>query len=357
MNTFPEKPLVLRAGPTARKMLQEDGFDPANVDMVVAASGGPKWQVLSGLDRVLFPLLRNVQRSSPLDLVASSIGSWRMACLAHDDPSGAIARFEEIYLDQHYSAKPSTDEITAEAERLLDALLGKQGANEITNSWARLHVIVARCKGLLKSESPAVQMAGLGLFAAGNVISRRTLGWHVERVILAADIAASPFRTLSDLPTRHAPLDAGNAREALLASGAIPLVFKGREIPHAPGGIYRDGGLIDYHPAFDFGSEEGLVLYPHFYDEIIPGWFDKKLPWRRGGGRNFDRVLMLAPSDEFIAALPGGHVPDRKDFYTHDDATRERNWRGVLDASRRLGDDFLELVEQGGWQDRLKPFE
>ena len=54
---------------------------------VIGASGGPKWLVLHGLDRVLFPwLLANANASAPLHSVASSIGSWRFACLGARAP-------------------------------------------------------------------------------------------------------------------------------------------------------------------------------------------------------------------------------------------------------------------------------
>ena len=355
--------LELRAGPTARRILLEQGFDPANVDAVIGASGGPKWQVLAGLDRVLFGMLRNAARDVPLNLLGSSIGSWRMTCFAQDDPVTAIQRLEDIYLQQRYSPRPTADEITGVAERLLDELLAEHGVAEAVDSWAQLHVITARCKGLLASENRKLQMAGLAMVAMANAASRRSLGLFAERTIFTADPAASPFHHLHDLPTRHATLTHDNFRDAVLASGAIPLVFKGRRIDGAPG-MHRDGGLLDYHPALDFGppsdsgkgDRHGLVLYPHFYTEIIPGWFDKKLP-RRGGGRHFDRVLLLAPSREFVASLPGGRVPDRKDFYRYDDLERERIWRGVLAASRRLGDEFAELVENENWAERLRPFD
>lgn len=348
--------LELRAGPMAHRILVDQGFDAANVDTVVGASGGPKWQILAGLDRVLFRMLHDAARDAPLNLLGSSVGSWRMACLAQEDPVTAISRFEEIYLQQRYSPQPTTDEITGMAEGLLDALLGEDGITQILDSWARLHVITARCKGLLASENRKLQVAGLSMAAVANAVSRRSLGLFAERVIFAADASMNPFLHLDDLPTRHGVLTQENLRDALLGSAAIPLVFNGRHVAGVPG-MHRDGGLLDYHPAFDFGGayDNSLVLYPHFYNEIIPGWFDKKLS-RRGGGKKFDRVLLLAPSREFVASLPGGRVPDRKDFHRYGDVERERIWRGVMDASRRLGDEFADLVATGNWGERLLPF-
>ena len=87
-----------------------------------------------------------------------------------------------------------------------------------------------------------------------------------------------------------------------------------------PDGHYWDGGIIDYH--FDFANcaGDGLVLYPHFSDQVVTGWFDKALSWRRNSQRNsngrpaLDNVVIVAPSQAYIAALPYGKIPDRSDF-------------------------------------------
>ena len=59
------------------------------------------------------------------------------------------------------------------------------------------------------------------------------------------------------------------------------MVVEGVEIPGRPGEVHWDGGVLDYHLDLDFGPTDGLILYPHFYDHIVPGWFDKALRWRR----------------------------------------------------------------------------
>src|SRR5690606_29189260 len=274
----------------------------------------------------------------PLHLVGSSIGSWRMACLAQHDPVAAIARFEQAYIDeQRYSRKPSPSEVSCVSRELLDALLGADGEQEIlANTERHLHVVTARSRGLAARASRAPQLAALALAALGNAMHRRSLRWQFERVIFDTAGDASPFRALADFPTRHVALTRNNLRGALLASGSIPLVLEGVRIPDAPRGVYRDGGVIDYHPDIDFGEGEGLVLYPPFYPHIVPGWFDKSLRWRKAHAANFDRALLLAPTAEFIAGLPGGRIPDRKDFYRYSERERIDAWRRVCDASRRL---------------------
>lgn len=347
--------LQLLGGPKALAMIRERGLRPADVDVVVGASGGPKWLVLGALDRVVFGEFFRAERERPLHLVGSSIGSWRMACLAQRDPVAAIERFETAYIGQRYTREPPPSEVSRMGVALLDILLGDSGEREILeHPYARLHVITARSRGLAASERRSAQLAGLAMAALANAASRRALRAQFQRVMFDAAGDAGPFRDLAGFSTRHVPLTRENLRPALLASGAIPLVLDGVRIPGAPPGVYRDGGVIDYHPAFDFGAER-IVLYPHFYPHVTPGWFDKALRWRRPRAANFEHVLMLAPGADFVARLPGGKIPDRKDFYTHADAERMRHWRQAADAGRRLADEFAELMASGRWMDRVRP--
>ena len=84
-------------------------------------------------------------------------------------------------------------------------------------------------------------------------------------------------------------------------------MLEGVRIPGRDGEVHWDGGVIDYHLDLDFGTGDGLILYPHFYDHIVPGWFDKALGWRRGTPANFDRVLLIAPSKE-LSEPAGGKI-------------------------------------------------
>ena len=64
------------------RLLRERGVRVEDVDIVPAASGGPKWLAIAGLDRFLFGAFLAAPRTRPMHLIGSSIGSWRMACLA-----------------------------------------------------------------------------------------------------------------------------------------------------------------------------------------------------------------------------------------------------------------------------------
>jgi hypothetical protein len=239
---------------------------------------------------------------------------------------------------------------------MLDIVLGRNGATEIVeNQRVHLHVITTLCRGLFGSERKPLLLAAIAMAAVSNLASRRMLSWQTRRVVFHSAGDQSPFEGMVDFPTTHVPLTAENLRDVLLASGSIPLVLSGVRIPHAPRGIYRDGGIIDYHLDLAFGPGEGLVFYPHFYSRVTPGWFDKSLSWRTATESNFERALILAPSDDFVRRLPGGKIPDRRDFYTMKDAERIRTWRAVIEASRQLGDEFGELLTSGRWTERVRP--
>lgn len=349
--------LQILAGPRALARIRDRGLRLDDVRMMVGASGGPKWLAIAGLDRVLFPRLAAVEREARLHLLGSSIGSWRMACAAQADPLAAVRRLEEAYVERQRYDNPDPDaaEVSRVARVMLDHVLGEDGIGEIlANARMALHVVTVRCRGMSCSENRLPLALSMAIAGFANAVSRKTLGWQFERVIFGNG-SDSPFQALRDLPTRVLPLDADNLRAALLASGSIPLVLEGVEVPGAPRGKYRDGGLTDYHFDIDFGMDDGIVLYPHFYDHLVPGWFDKALPWRRARGRNLDNLVLLAPSQEFVTALPGGRIPDRKDFYRYPQEERIRLWRAVIDASTRLGDEFEELMASGNWLDRVAP--
>ena len=338
------------------RLVRERGLRAEDVDMVVGASGGPKWFALAGLDRYLFGVLAGAPRKRPMHLIGSSVGSWRMACLAQNDAVAALHRAHQAYLEQSYSARPTPQEVSTTVAAMLDTLFGKSGEKEIlAHPWARLHILTTEFRGLLASERRALLAAGLVLAAGGNLLTRRSLRLQMRRVVVHHAAEPSPLRFLSDFPTQLLPLTAANLRPALLASGSLPLLMPAVRLPGGNGRACMDGGFIDYHPAFDFGAGEGLVLYPNYFPYIVPGWFDKTLPWRRSRSEHLARVLLLAPSPEFVARLPHGKIPDRDDFARLDQGSRLHYWRQVVAESERLADELQELQATHQLADRLKP--
>lgn len=348
--------LTFKAGAGALKSVRQHGFDISSVGTLAGASGGAKWLVLSQLDRAILnsivPQLRG-----PVHLIGSSIGSWRFACYAQADPLAAINRFERAYLGQSFSEKPDIDEITAKSREILGLVLGANGVSEILgNPLFRTHVMTVRSRHVLASENRAVLSLGLISTALLNAASRSTLGWSFERALFYDARDVPPFFDVTGFPLQRIELTAENLQDAIVATGSIPLVLSGvRDIAGARPGVYRDGGVIDYHLDIPHSADERLTLFPHFYGRIVPGWFDKKLKWRRPQPGNVDRTILISPSDDFVAHLPNGKIPDRNDFLNYEPEERIRIWKHCVAACEALADEFLEVMEKDQLAARLEP--
>jgi hypothetical protein len=350
--------LILRAGPKAAAIIRERGLRAEDVDIMPGASGGAKWLSIAGLDRYLFGEFLQAPRTRPMHLIGSSIGSWRIACFAQRDPLAALERGHNGYIySQRYSPKPSPREVTEVLERILDDMLGSNGVDEIlSHPWAKVHIITALGTGFASTDRRWSVMMALAIAATANFVSRRWLAVQMKRYVFHSAGSDTPFLHLSDLPTTHLPLSRENLRSVLLASGSIPLVVEGVRIPGREGELHWDGGVVDYHLDLDFGPGDGIVLYPHFFDHIVPGWFDKAMKWRRGREVNFDRALLIAPSAEFVASLPGKKIPDRTDFFSMPESERMKRWQAAKDASAQLGDELRELIATNKVAGRLQPW-
>jgi len=348
--------LTFKAGAGALKSVQQHGFDISSIGTLAGASGGAKWLVLSQLDRAI---LRTVvpKLAGPVHLIGSSIGSWRFACYGQADPLAAIDRFEKAYLGQTYSEKPDIHEITAKTREILDVVLGDNGVAEILeNPVFRTHIMTVRSRHVLASEKTAVLALGLMTAALLNVVSRSTLGLSFERALFYDRRDVPPFFDVTGFPLQQVELDRDNLRNAIIATGSIPLVLSGvRDIAGARPGVYRDGGVIDYHLDLPHSAEERFTLFPHFYGRIVPGWFDKRLKWRRPQAGNVDRTILVSPSDEFVAGLPNGKIPDRSDFVKYKPAERGTIWKQCVAACEAMAEEFAEVIEKDQQAARLEP--
>lgn len=349
--------LVFSAGASALREIRDRGFDPSRIGTFAGASGGAKWLVLSQLDRVI---ARRVlpRLASPVHTIGTSIGAWRFACYAQSDPVAAIDRFEEAYLSQTYSEKPDRDEISDRSSEILDYILGTDGAAEIlAHPVLRMHVMTVRSRRFTSSENPFALATSLLSAAAINAASRQSLGAFFERVLFHDQRSEPPFFSLPGFPMRQVALTTRNLKDAILATGSIPLVLRAiRDIHGAPPGLYRDGGVIDYHLDFPHSADDKLALYLHFYDFLKPGWFDKRLRWRSASPSSVARTLLISPSPAFVARLPNGKIPDRRDFSTMAPDDRERAWRGTVAACRELADELEDVLENNRLAERVQPF-
>ena len=351
--------LVFLAGERALEKVREGGLSPGDVKIVAGAAGGPKWLILGQLDRVLFGKWFK-GRTDPLFLLGSSIGSWRFAAASRRKPVAAIDHFESVYIHQFYTTKPSPGEVTRKSRDIMDAYLGDSGVAEVlSHPFQHLSLFTVRSRHLLATDRKMPIALGLIGAVCANAVSRRFLKYFFRQTLFSDGRTCPPFKHMNRLWVSHADLNGDNLKEALLASGSIPYVMQGiRDIPGAPTGTYRDGGAVDYHMDVAFGLKgSGIVLFPHYTDRIIPGWLDKKLPWRKPSPANMADVVLVAPGAEFVSRLPHGKISDRKDFYRFagDDRGRFDYWQKVANVGKELADDFMEAVASGSIRKRVQP--
>jgi hypothetical protein len=348
--------ITIRLGLRARQRIACEGVQAADIAIVPAAAGGPKGLILHGLDCWMFgSWLKDAPRRRRL--IGASIGAWRMAASAFHDPVAAHKRLARLYAGQRYPAKVSASYVSQTCRALLDELLDGRAAEALSHDHHQVSVLTVRGAGALARANGTRwrEMAGFLMAAANNTVSRQRLAASMERVIFhdARDDAGWLRQQFDAFAGHFVGLSEANLRDALLASGSIPLVLEAvTGIAGAPEGAYWDGGLIDYHLHLPYQRDPGLVLYPHFSDYIVPGWLDKSMPWRRAraGASNpaLDNVILVSPSPAFVATLPNGKLPDRKDFtvYGQNHTVRTRDWTRAIDESERMAEAFARWCEK-----------
>ncbi len=355
--------LQIHAGPTALKQLLERRIAPQDVRIIPGAAGGPKGLILGPLDRFLFGQWL-ADSSHTIHLVGASIGAWRMATACLHDPVAGFRELSDSYVRQQYEhlpgKAPKASHVSAVFGAELDRQLGPSLPQILGHPRYRLHIFTSRGRHLLGRQGRLRTPLGyLGAYAT-NAISRKAMGGWLERVVFSDPRDALPLQ-LRDFRTHHVALDKLNFRPSLLASCSIPFWLDAvHDIPGAPLGAYWDGGITDYHLHLDYASlrrdadaedvaagNQGLVLYPHFQPNVVPGWLDKALRHRHRASPRLDNVVLLSPHPEWIAQLPNGKLPDRNDLqrYGDDSAERQRVWQIAVAESERLAEAFADWVD------------
>lgn len=349
--------LQILAGPKARERLRERGLRPGDVHVVPGAAGGPKGLILNALDRHLFGEWLPAG-GHEVHLLGASIGAWRMAtaCLGRSaaDIEREFTRLAQEYAHQTYDSPPGKAPDAATVSRgfaaKLDEVFGGREALVLSHPQYRLHVFTSRGKHVLQREGRVRTPLGyLGAFAA-NAVSRRAMGSWLERVVFS-DLRAPLPMPLRDYRSRQVGLEVENLQRSLLASCSIPFWLQAvHDIAGAPAGAYWDGGITDYHLHLNYAAMvgDGLVLYPHFQRQVIPGWLDKALKHRHRPSAFLDNVVLLAPHPDWVKTLPNAKLPDRADFqrYGDDVASRARDWLRAVREGERLRDEFRAACEQ-----------
>ncbi len=344
--------IKILAGKTAYEHIQQNGLNPADIGAVFGASGAAKWLTIHGLDSVIFDQWLS-QSNQPIDLFGTSVGAFKLAAAAQKSPKHAMALLADAYIQQRYEGEVTAERIAFETNRILTNFLGEQAIVDIlANPRYNYHCGSVRAMGVLASHNITVQKLAMGKAFTLSLLGRNSLRNTLERVVFSAGQSVNELVGNDCYTTHNVVLTAENFLPAITSSGSIPVIMPSVDnIAGAPAGVYRDGGLLDYHPVPSNIGEinNGLVLYPHFYTQVKEGWFDKFAPWRTVSGKQLDNTVVIGPSDDYVTSLPGGSIPDRRDFITFKDDTEERirRWTIASDRSHELGHAFMDLAVSG----------
>lgn len=353
--------LLIKAGRNILDLIRDGGFDWDRITAYYGSASGPRWLITSGFDLTLLNQ-GCLGRTRSVLLAGASSGAWRFAAWLQPDPAKSYETLRQAYIETEYRRGETPQSIQQSLIDIIDRYIEDDALPfALANRTHRLAVITARAKKLVASETPWIQKTGLGLCFAGNFFYPETLYGFFERIVFYSGPKPPAFCLNGTFRGRHLPLNRFNFKHAVLSSGAIPLVVAGvRDIFGAPRGVYRDGGLVDYHINESFSHEPGdITLFFHHQEYSRPTWMDKNLKYRRTPSPLMDNVLMIHPTPEFVVTLPDSKIPDRTDFVTYidDHPRRIRNWQQAVDQSAHLGEVFLELVESGRIRNAVLPLE
>lgn len=382
--------LQIQAGRHALAHIREHGLTPDDIRAVFGASGAAKWLAICGLDRAIFGSWLS-RSQSPIAVLGTSVGAMKLAAAVQPDCQVRLAEFASRYVEQRYDGRPTAAAVERQTDAVIAAALGADGEQQLLRSDRyQFHCGAVHVSGPLAAAGQRTQARGMVGLAASALRGKKSLRRQLTRVIFssAATNAGDPERRPADvrfpiasqdgMDTLHVPLDATNVRSALLASGAIPVYLNAVHLQQPADSVIvssnrndyqgrrpdqqlvlRDGGLLDYHPVpWNLSdNRHGLVLYPHFYSRLTECWFDKFYRWRRVSADRLQNVILVSPSPEFVRTLPGGQIPDRRDFirFQDRDELRMKRWREAIARSEELGTAWMEIAERGDWAEVATP--
>ena len=343
--------LCVRAGKNAYEIIQDGGFDFDAIAAYVGAAPGPRWLLATGFDR---SLLRSevLGNKRPVVLAGSSAGALRFAAWMQPEPEKSYNQLIDGYIAMHFTKHDTPEKVLRAIRTLIDSYIDDDALQfALNNRKYRLAIMTARSKHLAASNVRWLQMIALGSAFVCNAISRRLLHRFFQRVVFHNSPIIPYFCLNHDFRGQAIPLNEANFKPALLASSAVPLAAAGvRDIYGAPWGMYRDGGLMDYHlnQKYSGGGETITLIFNH-QRHLIPTWLDKHFPSRQPPKEYLEDVLLVYPSDDFMRRLPYGQAPNREDFkkYADNPSKRMRDWKRAVSVSECLGEQFLDLAQSG----------
>ncbi|MDR2861935.1 MAG: HAD family hydrolase [Syntrophobacterales bacterium] len=343
--------LIVKAGKNALAMIRDEGFNWNRVTTYYGPASGPRWLIASGFDLTM--MQENcLGKDHPVLLAGASSGAWRFAPWLFPEAMKSFLTLRQSYIETNYEKDISPQGVRETLKKVIDHYIEDDAIPfALKNKQYRLAVITARSRNIMASETPILLKMGFGLCFLNNAVCAAAIHSYFERIVFYSGPKPPPFCLKNTFRGRYIPLQADNLKHAILASGAIPLVVGGvRNIFGAPKGIYRDGGMVDYHinEPFTDNPQEITLFFTH-QGHSQPTWMDKVWKHRQSPSSFMDNVLMVYPTQTFISNLPDGKVPDRNDFisYAGQQSTRIRKWWEAVEKSKHLGEEFLELAASG----------
>ncbi len=344
--------LRYKAGSAVINMIRESGFDlTKNIRAFVGPAGGPKWFVSVGFDKALMRHGLLEKTGGRVLLAGSSAGAWRCLAMACKDPPTSYENLRLAYSRNVFTAEHNPGSISDTLKQNVDKFLRDEDIPFVVqHPIFDIAVHTAMAKGMAASKNQRVEGLALLLCGLFNAVIPNGVRLFYERVVFLTGRNSLSFME-HGFRGKVVNLNRHNLKIAALATGSLPYVVAGVEdIPGAPTGIYRDGGLTDYHLNQEYiHDDKGITLLFHHQERIVPGWFDKHLSWRKPSERSIERVLQVYPTEDFVKLLPGNRIPDRTDFKTfvNDPAERIRRWDKASKLSEILGEEFAEAVYSG----------
>ncbi|HTZ38957.1 MAG TPA: hypothetical protein VMB77_02280 [Syntrophales bacterium] len=354
------KRLCIRAGKQALQLIRDGGFRFDRVTTYVGPAVGPRWLAASGFDLTLLQNKRLGSPSRPVLLTGSSAGAWRFAAWLQPEPEKSYRRLLEAYIGISFDRRSTPASLKRSLQEVINSYLEDDAIPfALSHDHYRLAVTTARSKNLTASETSWIQKSGLALCHALNRLDRKHLFRFFDRVIFYSGPLPPQFCFLPGFRGTAVALKPINFKHAVLASGAIPLAIEGvTDIYGAPRGVYRDGGIIDYHLDHRYAmKKDDVTLLFHHENRIIPGWLDRNVRGRRPAAEALDNLLMICPSPQLVDTFPGRKLPDRDDFlaFIDDAAGRILNWRRIVEICAPLGEEFSEQVQSGKIRETVEP--
>jgi hypothetical protein len=345
----------IKAGKRAYEIIKDGGFNYDSISTYFGPAAGPRWLISSGFDLTLMKS-GLLGRSRAVHLIGSSAGAWRFAAWLQPEAQECYRKLLDAYINVKYTRADTPATVLEKFTELINLYLDDDALPfALANKKYRLAVITARARNLVAAEKVWLQKTGLAACYLLNFFSRNNIYLFADRVVFYNGSKPPDFCFRPQFRGSFVRMNEINFKYAVMASGAIPLVVRGvHDIYGAPRGVYRDGGLVDYHLTHQYAAKENdIVLFFHHQERIIPGWLDKNIVRRVPDAETLSNVLMIFPAQSFVEKLPGGKIPDRTEFLTYidDHKTRIKNWNKAVELAAPLGEEFLELVASGKLKD------